>query len=110
MILPYAAKNYGKPWLSTDIAALLAFVQEGLTAAEIGRKLGRTKTAIREKRSRYRDRIPRPVPVEVVEPIRITISKGSVAEYYHQGWRLSHFDGDLVVMAWLSAADVRWVG
>lgn len=41
-----------KKWSAIDTAALKSFKQDGLTDEQIGKKLGRTPDAIREKRSR----------------------------------------------------------
>jgi predicted transcriptional regulator len=47
--MTHSVPNQQKPWTSSDVAELRAFVDEEMSVGEIARELGRTVAAVRAK-------------------------------------------------------------
>src|SRR5581483_1705584 len=95
------------PWTSEQISALHALSQEGLTAREIGRQLGRTRRAIIGQRFKFRHEWPATRVVPAVKLPSVVIPIAEVARAYELGWRVADLSRGTVTMEWRGLGEVR---
>lgn len=84
-----------REWTCREHETMLRLTQDGFTAREISRKIGRSFHAVASRLQQRKVYRPLRLPEPPVVYERVTIEKSQVPEWYEAGWRFVGFEGEL---------------